>query len=173
MGDRLSSWGCGDTNHIRHKKGTMATKTGRVLTILGLDSLSNASLPSPEMSGSLRSGTRNPRLFYVSSTTSTSFATTLCYVPTNTGVAACGKRKRRRTIEEKPKSLRAKHMHISRSQLDDWKIEDDDREANMDRDARMMLYWVTTTMTTTSYTATSTLATIACTPSDWDIPTCG
>ena len=33
-------------------------------------------------------------------------------------------------------------MHISRSQLDDWKIEDDDREANMERDARMMLYWV-------------------------------
>merc|ERR1712062_109465 len=139
MGDRLSSWGCGDTNHIRHKKGTMATKTGIVLTILGLVSLSNASLPSPEMSGSLRSGKRNPR----------------------------------RTIEDKPKSLRAKHMHISRSQLDDWKIEDDDREANMERDARMMLYWVTTTMTTTSYTATSTLATINCTPTDWDIPTCG
>ena len=33
-------------------------------------------------------------------------------------------------------------IHISRSQLDDWKIEGDDTEANMERDARMMLYWV-------------------------------
>merc|ERR1712062_253512 len=161
MGDRLSSWGCGDTNHIRHKKGTMATKTGIVLTILGLISLSNASLPSPELSGSLRSGTRNPRLFYVSSTTSTSFATTLCYVP-ESPVVAC-KRKRRRMVEDE----------LERSQLDDWKIEGDDTEANMERDARLMLYWVTTTMTTTSYTATSTLATITCTPSDWEVPTCG
>ena len=31
---------------------------------------------------------------------------------------------------------------FSRSQLDDWKIEGDDTEANMERDARMMLYWV-------------------------------
>merc|ERR1711978_15333 len=140
-----------------------ATKTEIDLTILGLVSLSNASLPSPELSGSLRSGTRNPRLFYVSSTTSTSFATTLCYVPAAAGVAACKKRKRRRMVDDE----------LERSQLDDWKIEGDDTEANMERDARMMLYWVTTTMTTTSYTATSTLATITCTPSDWEVPTCG
>ena len=40
------------------------------------------------------------------------------------------------------------------------------------RDAKLMLYWVTTTSTTTSYTSTSTLATINCTPNDWTMLAC-
>merc|ERR1719249_450460 len=47
------------------------------------------------------------------------------------------------------------------------------QEANVERDAKMMLYWVTTTTTTTSYTATSTLATLQCIPGGWEMSACG
>ena len=40
------------------------------------------------------------------------------------------------------------------------------------RDAKMLLYWVTTTSTTTSYTATSTLATLDCVPNGFSLSRC-
>merc|ERR1712055_938440 len=116
----------------------MGTKTWLIVTILGFATISNASLPTPELSGSIRSITRNPRLFYVSSSTSTSYATTVCFIAAATG--AC-KRKRRNLVADELES-----------QLDG-------EEESVERNAKMMLYWVTTTTTTTSYTATSTLAT--------------
>merc|ERR1712198_693106 len=114
-------------------------------TILGFASVTQASLPAPELSGSIKSVNRNPRLFYVSSTTSTSFATTRCYIASAT--VAC-KRKRRNLVSD----------------------ELDSKEANVERDAKMMLYWATTT---TSYTATSTLATLQCIPGGWEMSACG
>ena len=49
----------------------------------------------------------------------------------------------------------------------------DGEEENVERDAKMMLYWVTTTTTTTFYMATSTLATLECVPGGWEVNTCG
>merc|ERR1711936_1361788 len=56
---------------------------------------------APELSGSIKSITRTPRLFFVSSTTSTSFASTRCYLTTST--TAC-KRKRRELISDELES---------------------------------------------------------------------
>ena len=43
------------------------------------------------------------------------------------------------------------------------------------RDARFLLYWATSTVTstTTSYTSTSTLATLECTPTSYSLSVCG
>merc|ERR1712227_43870 len=131
------------------------TNTWLTVIILGFAFLTRAALPSPELRSSIKSLTRNPRLFYVSSTTYTSFATSRCYIATAT--AAC-KRKRRNLVADQ----------LER-QLDQLDVE----EENVERDAKMMLYWVTTTTTTTSYTATSTLATLACVPGGWEMNACG
>ena len=40
------------------------------------------------------------------------------------------------------------------------------------REARFMLYWGTTTTTATSYTATSTLGSLECTPSAFSLSIC-
>merc|ERR1719400_1856904 len=128
-----------------------------IWTILGFASITNASLPpTPELSGSLKSISRNPRLFYVSSTTSD---TTWCYIASATG--AC-KRKRRDLVADDSGSQFVKKRRIESGPI---VKEEDDTE----RDAKMLLYWVTTT----SYTATSTLATLACLPGGWEMPACG
>ena len=65
-------------------------------------------------------------------------------------------------------------FHTSFSQLDgEEEIVEQAHCHESTRDAKMMLYWVTTTTTTTSYTATSTLATLACIPGGWDMSVCG
>ena len=50
-----------------------------------------------------------------------------------------------------------------------------EEEEQKKRDARFLLYWATSTVTTTStsYTSTSTLASIECTPSSFTISQCG
>merc|ERR1712222_23737 len=135
----------------------MGTKTWLMVTILGFASISNASLPTPELSGSIRSITRNPRLFYVSTTTSTSFATTRCYIGSAAGTCPNTGRKRRNLVSDELES----------------QLVDEEEEEISERDAKMMLYWVTTTTTTTSYTATSTLATLGCVPDGWQMVACG
>ena len=47
------------------------------------------------------------------------------------------------------------------------------KEAEEDRDAKFLLYWATTTSTSTSYTSTSTIATVNCTPASFTISVCG
>merc|ERR1719195_322419 len=86
--------------------------------------------------------TRVGRIFLVSTTSSTSVLTTstICWVSTNAAISAqCTRRKRRRDI------------------MDD---------AEMEVEGRRFLYWATTTdiSTSTTFSATSTLASLACTP---------
>ena len=49
---------------------------------------------------------------------------------------------------------------------------DDMEDNSMKREARALLYWVTTTSTFTWYTSTSTIATIECTPSGFTVSRC-
>ena len=49
---------------------------------------------------------------------------------------------------------------------------EDMEENSMRREAKALLYWVTTTSTFTWYTSTSTIATIECTPSGFTISQC-
>merc|ERR1712018_314127 len=116
----------------------------------------SASLPPPQLSGSIKSITRNPRLFYVSSTTSTSFATTRCYIASATGPC---KRKRRTLVSDDSESY-----NTNLAVVPSFARSVEKEEIAEKREAKMFLYWVTTTSTTTSYTATSTFATLECVP---------
>ena len=145
---------------------------------------------------------RNPRLFYVSSATSTSLATTQCYIA-NTDVCNCdstgcnanrintacptcafqeGKRRRRAL----PDDVDQVDMPKYEDSFQRWEIFqttenlmilflspiEDMEENSMRREAKALLYWVTTTSTFTWYTSTSTIATIECTPSGFTISQC-
>ena len=145
---------------------------------------------------------RNPRLFYVSSATSTSLATTLCYIADpnvcncagagncnantiNTACPACafvdGKRRRRAipddvdqvdATEEEDSFERWEIIQMTKLFLVCLSTNDDMEDNSMKREARAMLYWVTTTSTFTWYTSTSTIATIECTPSGFTVSRC-
>merc|ERR1712115_121815 len=103
---------------------------------------------------------------------------TCCYAAFR-GVQGC--RKKRRSLEDEP--AMGLHGWIDESPRDIAEQEDDhfpnespqdigEEEEEHSRDAKLMLYWVTTTSTTTTYTSTSTLATVNCTPEDWTMLSC-
>merc|ERR1712001_547949 len=105
---------------------------------------------------------RHPKLFFVStsSTTSTLSTGSLCYVTTATFAGACTGRKRRAinfegaSVDEfKPSQLK-EEVQSSR----------DDR--SLDREGRFLLYWITTTSisTSTSFTTTFSVFSVSCTP---------
>merc|ERR1719391_62009 len=130
---------------------------------------------------------RNPKLFYVSTTVSTISLTTRCYIktgstthsvalpsclyasPTNGNPNGNTGRRRRRMLPDEPALVPDKPS----AWIDDSSpAEDLEEEGDQSRDARLMLYWVTTTSTTTTYTSTSTLATLNCTPNGWTMYSC-
>jgi len=149
----------------------MFLTTGIVLTILSTSALAakdNAVSP------------RKPRLFFVSSssTTSTFKTATMCYT-TSATLTACG-RKKRSILEAANLSSEMNPSSVSR--MDDSEEEslmdvdslDSGVDEEADRKAKFLLYWKTTTFTstTTSYTATVTLASLECTPTGFSINAC-
>merc|ERR1719384_487155 len=98
---------------------------------------------------------RDPKLFYVTtqSTTSTITTASFCYT-TNAALTAACKRKKKRAL---------KHSQVEME------------EAGEDRNAKFLVYWLTTTSTSTSttYSTTSTLASLECTPSGFSLSVCG
>merc|ERR1712126_670225 len=120
------------------------------------------------------SGVRNPKLFLVSSTTVTLSTTTLCY-SSSTAAAACGKRKKRALVI----ASAAGDIAVTKSGASDSSYEADTEvtngkndEADVSREGKFLLYWMTTTSTSTSYTATTTISALACTPSGFTISKC-
>merc|ERR1719384_2444845 len=97
---------------------------------------------------------RDPKLFYVTtqSTTSTITTASFCYT-TNAALTAACKRKKKRAL---------KHSQV-------------EMEEGEDRNAKFLVYWLTTTSTSTSttYSTTSTLASLECTPSGFSLSVCG
>ena len=57
--------------------------------------------------------------------------------------------------------------------VDDIESSQKDLDEDDVRDAKFLLYWATTSSTSTSYTSTSTIATINCTPASFTISECG
>merc|ERR1712154_279988 len=115
--------------------------------------------------------TRDPRLFYVSTTTSTTtvLTATICFMTTNAALTtACGKRKRKRFANEELVPLDGQ---IDPSRISDSKNPADDSK----RGGRFLVYWLTTTSLSTllSYTATETIGSLVCTPSDYGMSECG
>merc|ERR1712241_1293795 len=105
---------------------------------------------------------RAPRLFYVSTTSSTTtiFTQTICYMSTATAPVACGKRKKRFSDlegeEEEAPEL------------------DTSKDVDNKRDGKFLVYWLTTTSlsTLTSFTRTVTIGSIKCTPSGYTNTLC-
>merc|ERR1712014_417598 len=123
---------------------------------------------------------RQPKLLFVSSSSTTSsFSTsTVCFVSTATGFTTCKKRKRRNILEDAIEN--GKVMDIQPDSPFDKESEDEIESGAEDpaasrRDGRFLLYWLTTTSTstTTIFTATGTIATLACTPAGYTLSACG
>ena len=124
---------------------------------------------------------RKPKLFFVSTsaTTSTLQTHSLCYVSTATPVACSGRR--RRGISSEPvesESLDGMEPEgaVQPSTINrevDGETLQDEASSNANRDGRFLLYWITTTSisTSTSFTTTYSVSSIACTPAGGNI--CG
>merc|ERR1712012_936374 len=116
---------------------------------------------------------REERLFYVTTTSSTSTLSTatFCYQSTNAALATCGKRRRRSNVLESysPTAEEIKPHRIG----EDFDIESSIKDQTPSREGKFLVYWLTTTSTSTAYTATSTIASLGCTPSGFPLSACG
>ena len=127
------------------------------------------------------SGRRQPKLFYISSSTTTStFSTnTICFKSSGTTFAACTKRKRKRDtmselIQDAPESIKpSRNSRMDEEELEDV-LEAVEKETENQRDPKFLLYWatLTSTSTSTSYTATQTLYSLECTPTAFGTSLC-
>merc|ERR1712173_248286 len=92
---------------------------------------------------------RNPRLFFVSTSSFTSTLSTLstCLVTTSAGASACSKRRKRMIVDS----------DIEQSEYSEPELEPSQGEAAVPhRDGRFLLYWLTTTVHPPPPTPTST-----------------
>merc|ERR1719336_2756930 len=130
---------------------------------------------------------RNGKIFYVSTTTSSSTFTTasLCFVPATGTVAllACKKRKKKRSsIFDNNPVGRNVNLEIAPSSSrhssdEDMPIVEDPNEniGSEVRDGKFANYWITTTVmsTVTTFSTTVTLGSIVCSPNGWSYEQCG
>merc|ERR1712004_59527 len=109
---------------------------------------------------------RSPKLFFVSSksTTSTVSTSSFCYSTINAAVTACGRKKRAIITEE----VFDVADNIKAANADNEAIISGlEQPTSPQRQGKFLLYWLTTTSTSTltSYTATTTLG-VSCIPSN-------
>merc|ERR1711936_626617 len=104
---------------------------------------------------------RHPKLFFVStsSTTSTLSTGTVCYITTGT-VSTCTGRKRR-AISFDGASSDESELRPSLLKED---VQSSKKDGKLDREGRFLLYWITTTSISTS-TTTFSVFSVSCTPS--------
>merc|ERR1712051_625506 len=119
---------------------------------------------------------RNPKLFFVSSTTSTLSTTTICYVSSSTA-QACGRKRRAILIDsESERDAEFEYDGVSKrdgdveSSIDE--LSEVEAAQTSEREGKFLLYWMTTTSTSTTYTATTTVSSLNCTPSGFVISNC-
>merc|ERR1712133_258949 len=114
--------------------------------------------------GASREAGRKPRLFLVStsSTTLTVSTASVCYITQqSTAFKECSGRKKRRGLSE-VEDMEDKMVNPSSNKLDSDRHSDND----IGRVGRFFLYWITTTSisTTTTYTSTFSVDIADCTP---------
>merc|ERR1712051_534389 len=109
---------------------------------------------------------RNPKLFFVSSTTSTISTTTICYVSSGTPstAAACGKRKRRALMVDSVtgQDTAIDFSGVTRTEQEESSPEVASTKDEEAREGKFLLYWMTTTSASS----------LACTPSGFTISNC-
>ena len=117
--------------------------------------------------------TRKPKLFFVSTsaTTSTLQTASICYVSSAT-IATCTGRKRRTISLDGVEPEGAVQPSMFKRELDSVQ-EETNSKVNERREGRFLLYWITTTSisTSTSFTTTFTVSSALCTPAGASI--CG
>merc|ERR1712024_124244 len=124
-------------------------------------------------SGLSEGNDRAGRIFYVTTTTSLSTVNTVtfCHMlsATNTQLGTCSARKRK-SFKFNDQPFASPTEEIAPSALD---IEPSLKDVDQ-RQGRFVNYWITTTFTstTTSFTATSSLASIICTPIGYSFANC-
>merc|ERR1712045_458965 len=98
---------------------------------------------------------RKPKLFFVSSssTVTTILTSTFCYVTAAPATITTCKKKRRRSILSETENILPEHVDASNVESG---IENQD--SLTDRQGRFLLYWLTTTSTSTATSFTSTLS---------------
>merc|ERR1712115_194105 len=166
-------------SHINHKMVSL-------LILLSCVLVSVSAVELEDIADVTHGRSREPKLFFVSSssTTSSLSTSTVCFKATATGAVTCGKRKKRSMVVngiseadgkiQPQRSFDAEDesylLHQKISQLESG-AED---PTTSERDGRFLLYWLTTTSTstTTIYTGTSTIASLDCTPSGYTVKEC-
>merc|ERR1712241_1251150 len=113
---------------------------------------------------------RKPKLFFVSTSATTSTLQTLsiCYVSTAALLSACSGRKRRSISLDALDGMESDGAVLPspiKRELDGEPLQDE-ASSIANRDGRFLLYWITTTSisTSTSFTTTYTVASVVCSP---------
>merc|ERR1719270_3359364 len=113
---------------------------------------------------------RDGKLFYVTTSSSVSTISThsSCYLSDAAFTGTCGKRKKRRSVIHDEAVVQPK---FDANELDSTLMDD----SSIGRNAKFLVYWLTPTSPSSSpvFTATSTLATLTCTPANYDLSLCG
>merc|ERR1712024_83305 len=108
---------------------------------------------------------RHPKLFFVSTSSSTSTISTasVCYITTATGFAGACTGRKRRAINFEGASVDGSEFKPSQLKED---VQSSRGDRSLDREGRFLLYWITTTSisTSTSYTTTFSVSSVLCTP---------
>ena len=152
----------------------------RLVAITFAIALVAASVKGEEAGGPV-SGKRQPKLFYISSstTTSTVSTSTVCF-KSGTALATCSKKKRKRDIMtdllDDP-SVSIKPSRNSRMEEEEEVadiLDQVEKSTENHRDPKFLLYWatLTSTSTSTSYTATQTIYSLECTPTGFGTSLC-
>merc|ERR1712079_954790 len=126
-------------------------------------------------------GSRKPKVYLISTTTSTSTlsTTSICFIifATTNGLYTCSKKKRSlpligdepideveaKDIISPNRALVADEPHAIEDVVANNEVISSQDELDQDREAKFFNYWMTTTITTT-YTATSSVGSVVCTP---------
>ena len=130
---------------------------------------------------------RKPKLFFVSTsaTTSTLSTLSLCYVSTAALLSACSGRKKRSISLDGLDGRKRRSISLDGMESDgavlpspikrevDGEPLQDEASSIANRDGRFLLYWITTTSisTSTSFTTTYTIASVVCSPAGGNV--CG
>merc|ERR1712088_10128 len=113
---------------------------------------------------------RKPKLFFVSTsaTTSTLQTASICYISSNAAALACSGRKRRTISLDGMEPEGAVQPSTFKREVEGESVQQDEASSkvNGNREGRFLLYWITTTSisTSTSFTTTFTVSSALCTP---------
>merc|ERR1711878_220591 len=154
-------------SHINHKMVSL-------LILLSCVLVSVSAVELEDIADVTHGRSREPKLFFVSSssTTSSLSTSTVCFKATATGAVTCGKRKKRSMvvngISEADGEIQPQRSFDAEDNSDPKLESGAEDPTTSERDGRFLLYWLTTTI----YTGTSTIASLDCTPNGYTVSEC-